>query len=447
MKAPPPPIRGSIEHVELTAASGRAQSLHVYLPPSYRAEADRRYPALYMHFGQHLFDPKHPGGDSWQLHRLVERLSAQGLVEEFVVVGIDAMRASGHTDAYHYANLIDGSPCTGMDYEALILGEVMPHVESRFRVLTGPAHTSMVGACGGAVLTYNVAARNPGVFGKIGLLSTVARSAGQGDWLLGSKDLRPKALCWIDAGGAEGFFTPHAREVADNLLASGARPGVDVFYLLEPDGIHGDASWGERMANPLLLFYGDVGKPVSAELRGGDTVGVGGVPLTLNPILEYDSGFRMTALDADYEVADPAVLRVGRDGRVSGLSEGSTEVKFRADGVEAARTIRVSPGLPEQVPLTLRARVIEDRPALALIYFSHLGLTRGADGVYEGSFSLPRGYALSDRFSCGMRKFELRFDGSPAPLRHIRADADATLAFTVERWPDLDAASGKGSAD
>jgi hypothetical protein len=296
------------------------------------------------------------------------------------------------------------------------------------------------------VISHNIAVRHPGVFGKIGLLSVLARSL-QNVWLLGPKDSRPQALCWIDGGGAEGFFPAQFRELLDGLIANGAKLGVDLFCLLEPDGFHSDASWGERMTHTLLLFYGNVGKPVSAELHGGDVVGTGLAPLFLNPILQYNSGFRTSLLDADYAVANPAIVRIERNGRTYGLAEGRSEVSFRAHGLAASRTIRVTSGLPESVVLTMRVRVAEDRPTLSKIYFNSLGLTRSADGTYEGEFPLPRGYALLERFSCGMRKFELRHDGSPAPLRRIQADADATFEFLIERWPELPLSSKPGIAE
>src|SRR5262245_65630856 len=36
---------------------GNARTLSVYLPPGYRDNPERRYPVLYMHDGQNLFDP------------------------------------------------------------------------------------------------------------------------------------------------------------------------------------------------------------------------------------------------------------------------------------------------------------------------------------------------------------------------------------------------------
>ncbi len=37
----------------------RARDLVVYLPPGYDDDRHRRYPVLYMHDGQNLFDPGH----------------------------------------------------------------------------------------------------------------------------------------------------------------------------------------------------------------------------------------------------------------------------------------------------------------------------------------------------------------------------------------------------
>ena len=86
----PAGVTGTLKTVE------RFESRHVdprrvdvWLPPSYGQDPERRYPVLYMHDGQNLFDPalSYIGVD-WGLDEAITRLAAEGRVREAIVVGI-----------------------------------------------------------------------------------------------------------------------------------------------------------------------------------------------------------------------------------------------------------------------------------------------------------------------------------------------------------------------
>src|ERR1700744_1269361 len=44
---------------------GRERTLRLYLPPSYESAPDRRYPVIYMHDGQNLFDDATSYAGEW----------------------------------------------------------------------------------------------------------------------------------------------------------------------------------------------------------------------------------------------------------------------------------------------------------------------------------------------------------------------------------------------
>jgi hypothetical protein len=69
---------------------GNKRALRIYLPPSYGENAAKRYPVLYMHDGQNLFDAKTASyGVEWGIDETVNRLVATGAMDEVIVVGID----------------------------------------------------------------------------------------------------------------------------------------------------------------------------------------------------------------------------------------------------------------------------------------------------------------------------------------------------------------------
>src|SRR5438067_442952 len=64
------------------------RTLAVYVPPDYE-QSDRRYPVLYMHDGQNLFDPATAfGGNEWRLDDTAEELIGAGAIEPLIIVGI-----------------------------------------------------------------------------------------------------------------------------------------------------------------------------------------------------------------------------------------------------------------------------------------------------------------------------------------------------------------------
>ncbi len=62
------------------------RDLYIYLPPGYE-ESEQRYPVLYMHDGQALFDAS-VIGQEWQVDEAAEELIRSGEIEPLIIVGI-----------------------------------------------------------------------------------------------------------------------------------------------------------------------------------------------------------------------------------------------------------------------------------------------------------------------------------------------------------------------
>src|SRR5688572_10400781 len=77
------------------------RDLLVYLPPSY-ATSDIRYPVIYMHDGQNLFDPATSFAGEWAVDQTLEAASEDGV--EAIVVGIPNL---GPERANEYSPFLD----------------------------------------------------------------------------------------------------------------------------------------------------------------------------------------------------------------------------------------------------------------------------------------------------------------------------------------------------
>ncbi len=74
-------LAGTLEHFEnFYSKHVDFRNVDVWFPPGYE-QGDERYPVLYMHDGQNIFD--HPaafGGESWRVDQAMTRLIDEGKV-------------------------------------------------------------------------------------------------------------------------------------------------------------------------------------------------------------------------------------------------------------------------------------------------------------------------------------------------------------------------------
>src|ERR1700740_1808911 len=62
-----------------------ARTVQIWLPPGY-ATSKRRYPVLYLHDGQNVYDTPSPfSGKSWEVHRALDRLIAANKVRPAIL--------------------------------------------------------------------------------------------------------------------------------------------------------------------------------------------------------------------------------------------------------------------------------------------------------------------------------------------------------------------------
>jgi len=420
-----------------------SRKLFIYLPPGYESNSYQKYPVLYMHAGQRLFEPVIKNDESWNVHKTTDMLIYEGKIQEIIIVGIAHKRIIENNEFCHFISPDKHIECSGLLYEKFIINEVKPYIDEHFRTLTNAENTALIGSSAGGLSTYNIGFRNPEVFGKIGMLSPffVKVEDDHSELKLyemyeGKKDLK----IWMDIGSAEGFFlVKHVRDIAETLLKNGYKYREDLIFYQDPNGAHFEKDWGERMHLPLIYFFGDVGNIVNVTLDGRDVVGLTGMKVKINPIVTYDSGFEMSVLDGVFVVDNPDVLEVMGDGTIIPKKIGEAEVTFVTQGVKGIpKKYKVIETLSEFVDVSVTVEVPENTPVGERIYMSvGMILDRIEKNRFAGNFKVPRDLACRFKFSRGFRLFEVDKLGKPIPNRKFKATKDLQLNYTVENWIGL----------
>ena len=230
------------------------RDLLVYLPPSYDT-GRRRYPVVYMHDGQNLFDRATSFSDEWEVDQTLDDASRHGL--ECIVVGVPNL---GDARLDEYGPWPDHRHKAGgraADYVRWLTETVKPRVDADFRTRPGRECTGVAGSSmGGLVSLYAFFARSD-VFGFAGVMSP-ALWFGDGAALpwVAERPWVPGRL-YLDVGTSEG--TDELRDVRrlkDLLAAKGYAEGRDLLYVVEMGGQHNERAWARRLRREMHFLLG-----------------------------------------------------------------------------------------------------------------------------------------------------------------------------------------------
>jgi predicted alpha/beta superfamily hydrolase len=233
---------------------GNGRTLVIYLPPSYSENLMKRYPVLYMHDGQNLFEAATSAfGTEWQVDENIDAAVAAGKMDEVIVVGV----ANTGNRIWEYTPCCDATyGGGGADrYERFLIDTVKPYVDQNLRTLPGKANTGVMGSSLGGLLSFYLTRRNPSVFAKAGCLSS---SFWWNDEAL-TVDVEQSTAhvpvtIYLDAGTTNDGL-PQTTRMDSALLADGYVQGRDLRFFTAQGGSHNEASWAARVRVPLEFLF------------------------------------------------------------------------------------------------------------------------------------------------------------------------------------------------
>ncbi|MBK9713634.1 MAG: alpha/beta hydrolase [Kouleothrix sp.] len=256
--------------------------LFVLLPPSYAADAERRYPVVYMHDGQNLFDHWISYAGEWQVDETMAALAVEGI--EAIVVGIQNMgpRRIDEYSPFRDRRLRKGG--RGDWYVTFVADTVKPLIDHDFRTRPEREHTTILGSSMGGLISLYAFFRRPEVFGLAGAMSPSLWFAQEAIFPYLQAAPFSAGRIYLDIGSYEGL-DPHvpprlshkpigrhvttARRLRDQLAAKGYTPGRYLRYDEEDQAVHHESAWARRLPGALRWL-------LAAERRGGPGRALGG---------------------------------------------------------------------------------------------------------------------------------------------------------------------------
>ncbi|WP_044481483.1 alpha/beta hydrolase [Paenibacillus antibioticophila] len=222
----------------------------IYLPRSYH-EGTRRYPVLYMHDGQNVFDQATSWGNEWGVDETLEHMTVHEPELEVIVVAIDH-GDNERNNEYNFAiNSEYGFGGKGGAYAEFLAETLKPHIDSCYRTCPGPEHTMIGGSSFGAYISLYTALRFPDRFGRVSGISFVMwQDQGAMIQLIQRSVSSPALRLYLSIGELEtdnADFNRTAHEhvelVRQTLLAAGVKDSqIRCDFIL--GGTHHESTWG-----------------------------------------------------------------------------------------------------------------------------------------------------------------------------------------------------------
>ncbi len=248
---------GHIEKIDQFSSKfvAKKRDIVVYLPGIYSKRPDIHFPVLYLEDGQNLFDPNTSfiKGMYWHVGESADRAIAQGQVQPLIIVGIynTDKRLNEYTPTRD--KKLGGGRAD--KYGRMLVEELKPFIESKYRVLGGPEHTGLGGSSLGGLLTVYLGVKYPQVFGKLAVLSPSVWWNRRAilDYVEKAK-MPSQPRIWLDVGTREDTSTvANVTALRDVLLSKGWQEGSSLHFQVFEGAQHNEDAWAQRVA-PFLQF-------------------------------------------------------------------------------------------------------------------------------------------------------------------------------------------------
>ena len=153
----------------------RPRRVWIYLPPSYNSST-KKYPVMYMHDGQNVFDDLTSFSGEWGVDEAMDTLGLK--TKECIVVGIDngGNKRLNEYCPYDFdlkgiaANNVSGKG-EGALYVDFLAKTLKPFIDKKYRTLKDSKNTFTAGSSMGGLISMYAVLKYPKVFGGAGVFS------------------------------------------------------------------------------------------------------------------------------------------------------------------------------------------------------------------------------------------------------------------------------------
>jgi pimeloyl-ACP methyl ester carboxylesterase len=278
---PPVPASGKIiRHSSFFSRFVEARHIDVWLPEGY--SKDEKYPVLYLHDGQMLFDSSQTWNhQEWQVDETLSALIASEQIRPCIVVGIwntplrwreyypekafDLLEPGTQESLLKSFNPAADRPLSD-SYLAFIVNELKPFIDKEYSTSVKPRNTFIGGSSMGGLISIYALCEYPTVFGGAICMSTHWPGGPVENYSMAVPESFTRYLqsklpsstghrVYFDFGTEtiDKNYEPHQRAV-DVVMRERGYTAANWVTLRSKGDEHNERAWARRLSKPLLFL-------------------------------------------------------------------------------------------------------------------------------------------------------------------------------------------------
>ncbi len=222
----------------------RNRRIWIYLPPDYNVSYNR-YPVLYMHDAQNLFDARTSFSGEWQVDEALNRIfdeRKQGLI----VIGIENGGAERLNEYSPWEHPRYGGGL-GDEYAEFIVNTLKPYVDANYRTRPEREYTGIAGSSMGGLISMYAGIEYQETFSKIGVFSPAFWFAPQTYTHVSATGKDANMKIYLLAGQQEdnGSVVRDIQSMYNTLRSAGFKKS-EISLVTHTDGQHSEWYWARE---------------------------------------------------------------------------------------------------------------------------------------------------------------------------------------------------------
>lgn len=274
-----------IRHENVFSKFVNARNIDVWLPDGYTPK--KKYPVLYMHDGQMLFDATTTWNKlEWGVDEVAGTLIKEKKIRSFIVVGVWNAGNMRHSDYFPQKpfelltkqqqdsiykavrgtnNTVFAAAINSDNYLKFLVRELKPLIDSVYSTLTDKQNTFIAGSSMGGLISMYAICEYPNVFGGAACLSThwpgiftVENNPIPKKFMEYLKKNLPDPSChmiYFDYGSAtlDALYKPYQLQ-ADKIMKEKGYTSKNWITKEFAGEDHSEKAWNKRLHIPLLFL-------------------------------------------------------------------------------------------------------------------------------------------------------------------------------------------------
>ncbi|SHH44112.1 alpha/beta hydrolase [Thermosipho atlanticus] len=235
-------LSGKLEIIEnfYSPELNNKRNIIVYLPPGY--DENEKYPVLYMHDGQNLFDSKTSFiGIEWGIDETLDNLITTGKIDPIIVVGIyNSSDRLAEYSPWYDSYYKDGGK--GDKYLEFIVNSLKPFIDSHYS--TKKESNYIGGSSMGGLISLYAISKYDIFSGAIVMSPSLFFGDGKiFNYVSQNPPANAKIFLYV---GKKESSDPTFLENVRKLERILKKNFVNVKYIEDPEGIHNEVYWAKR---------------------------------------------------------------------------------------------------------------------------------------------------------------------------------------------------------